>query len=179
MNVTATDGVELDMLAKYGEDPPDDPYADYQASQENRVPNRQPGNNPTGHEEPRYQFTPGGSFILDTDPTPVPVWGKDDQVAWADGEALMVAAAQGLGKTTLMQQLTLGRCGFPEYASLLGLPIMPGHRRVLYLAMGRPKQIARSFRRMVTEGQRDMLNDRLLVWQGPPPGDLASIRGCC
>jgi hypothetical protein len=61
--------------------------------------------------ERRYQFVPGGSFILDTDATPVPLWGQDDQVWWSDGEGLIIAGAQGLGKTTLAQQVVLGRCG--------------------------------------------------------------------
>ena len=39
--------------------------------------------------------------------------------------------------------------------------------------MDRPRQAARSFRRMVTDDQRDELNERLLVWKGPPPQDLA------
>ncbi len=39
--------------------------------------------------------------------------------------------------------------------------------------MDRPQQAARSFRRMVGEGWRSELDDRLAVWQGPPPYDLA------
>lgn len=120
-----------------------------------------------------YTFTPGGSFILDTDPSPQPLWGVDDQVLLASGEALVIAGGQGLGKTTLAQQLTLGRCGFAEYATLLGFPIEPGQRTTLYLAMDRPQQAARSFRRMVGEVWRDELNAGLKVWQGPPPYDLA------
>jgi hypothetical protein len=127
---------------------------------------------PPEPEEPRYHFTPGGSFILDTDSTPRALWGEGDQVFWADGEALMISSRQGLGKTTLAQQLALGWGGFDRYAQLLGYPIEEG-RRVLYLAMDRPRQIARSFRRMVDEDQRAQLDERLIVWQGPPPGDLA------
>ena len=55
----------------------------------------------------------------------------------------------------------LGRCAFGEYAELLGYPIKPGARRTLYLAMDRPQQAARSFRRMVGEGWRSELDDRL------------------
>jgi hypothetical protein len=122
---------------------------------------------PTG-----YQFLPGGQFILDTDPVPTPLWGDGEQVLWADGESLIIAGAQGLGKTTLAQQLALGWAGFPKYGELLGFPIEPG-RRLLYLAMDRPQQAARSFRRMVTEDQRAELDDRIVVWRGPPPTDLA------
>jgi hypothetical protein len=111
-------------------------------------------------EERAYQFTPGGSFILDTDPTPQPLWGDGDQVLWADGESLVIDGPQGVGKTTLAQQLALGRAGFDVHTKLLGFPIIPGQRRVLYLAMDRPKQAARSFRRMVGEAWRAELDER-------------------
>jgi AAA domain len=123
--------------------------------------------------EPDYRFTPGGSFILDTDPEPKALWGDGDQVLWADGEALMIPGPQGVGKSTIAQQAALGRCAFSNYAELLGFRIIPGEKRVLYLAMDRPKQIARSFRRMVGDTWRAELDARLVVWQGPPPGDLA------
>jgi hypothetical protein len=120
-------------------------------------------------KEPAYQFTLGGSFILDTDPAPRPLWGEGDQVLWADGESVIIDGPQGVGKTTIAQQLALARAGFDEYSELLGFPIVSGQHRVLYLAMDRPKQAARSFRRMVGEAWRSELNDRLIVWQGPPP----------
>lgn len=119
------------------------------------------------------RFLPGGSFILDTDPDPRPVWGRGGEVLWAEGEALTIVGGQGVGKTTLAQQLVLGRCGFEEYATVLDFPVEPGASRTLYLAMDRPKQAARSFRRMVGEVHRDDLNDRLLVWEGPPIVDVA------
>jgi replicative DNA helicase len=121
-------------------------------------------------------FTPGGQFILDLPPEPVPTWGNGGDVLWAEGESLILVGGQGTGKTTLAQQLTLGRCGFPEYATLLGYPVR-ADERVLYLAMDRPQQIARSFRRMVGEAWRDELNDRLMVWPGPPLSDMAKDTG--
>lgn len=121
----------------------------------------------------QYTFRAGGSFILDTPADPEPIWGSGADVLLADGEALIIAGGQGLGKTTLAQQLALGLIGIPEYADLLGYPVTPVRRRVLYLAMDRPKQAARSFRRMVGEAMRAELNARLAVWQGPPPYDLA------
>jgi replicative DNA helicase len=39
--------------------------------------------------------------------------------------------------------------------------------------MDRPQQAARSFRRMVGEAWRAELDQRISVWQGPPPFDLA------
>ncbi len=130
-----------------------------------------------GQGTPTYAFVPGGSFILDTSPDPEPLWGSGTEVLLAEGEALIIAGGQGLGKTTLAQQLTLGRCGFGEYADLLGWPIKPGAQRTLYLAMDRPNQASRSFRRMVGEQWRADLDDRLVVWRGPPPADLARYTG--
>jgi len=124
-----------------------------------------------------YVFTSGGSFVLDTPADPEALWGAGSDVLLADGEALIIAGGQGLGKTTIAQQLALGRCGFGEYAELLGYPVKPGEARVLYLAMDRPRQAARSFRRMVGESWRQELDERLVVWQGPPPADLAKHGG--
>ena len=77
--------------------------------------------------ETGYQFMPGGNFVLDTDPVPQALWGDGDQVLWADGEALIIAGAQGLGKTTLVQQLALGWLGFDKYAESARLPDRAGH----------------------------------------------------
>lgn len=124
-------------------------------------------------ERTPYVFTPGGSFILDGSDRPASWWGAGDNIIGADGEALLIAGGQGTGKTTVAQQLALGRAGLPEYANLLGYPVTPTRGRVLYLAMDRPRQIARSLRRMVGEAMRAELDDKLTVWEGPPPHDLA------
>jgi len=79
--------------------------------------------------------------------------------------------AQGVGKTTLAQQLVRARVGLVD--SVLDRPVQPGERRVLYLAMDRPAQAARSMRRCFTESERAQLDDKLVIWQGPPPHDLA------
>jgi hypothetical protein len=44
---------------------------------------------------------------------------------------------------------------------------------VLYLAMDRPAQISRALRRIFNETDRDVLAEKLNVWEGPPPGDVA------
>jgi hypothetical protein len=112
----------------------------------------------------------GDKFILDS-PAGVPaVWGADSDVLWAEGEPLMVVAGDGAGKTTLAGQLALARIGIG--GELLGLPITEG-RGVLYVAADRPRQIQRSFRRMVDEGDRKTLHDRLAFWKGPLPFDVA------
>lgn len=113
----------------------------------------------------------GGAFVLDSPNVPHSIWGAGSDVLWAEGEALMIAGGSGLGKTTLSGQLVRGRLGLTT--DLLGLPIAPGQRRVLYLAMDRPSQISRSLGRLFTEADRRHLDDRLVVWRGPPPKDLA------
>lgn len=126
-----------------------------------------------GPERIPYTFQPGGSFILDESDLPSAWWGSGESVLAACGESLVIAGPMGTGKSTLGQQLALGRAGFDEYADLLGFPIMPSADRVLYLAMDRPRQIARSLRRMVGDAWRAQLDERVLVWKGPPPHDLA------
>ncbi|MGH8878474.1 MAG: AAA family ATPase [Stackebrandtia sp.] len=113
----------------------------------------------------------GGAWVLDVpDHTPA-IWGSGDEVLWAAGEALMIAGGQGTGKTTLAHQLIRGRLGLDN--SLLGFPIAPGNRRVLYLGMDRPRQAARAMRRIVTEDERAVLDEHLRIWPGPPPADIA------
>jgi len=55
---------------------------------------------------------------------------------------------------------------------VLGLPVAPA-RKVLYLAMDRPQQIARALSRHVSAEHRAILAEHLAVWKGPPPADLA------
>lgn len=124
----------------------------------------------------RYTFRPG-SIILDEAGRPPAWWGYGDEILGACGESLIIAGPMGLGKSTIGQQLALGRCGFSEYSELFGLPITPGRGRVLYLAMDRPRQITRSMRRMVGEAWRAELDERLAVWTGPPPYDMAKHPG--
>jgi AAA domain len=109
--------------------------------------------------------------VLDIpDETPA-IWGEGSDIAWAQREALMIAGGNGVGKTTLAAQLTRGRIGLDR--ALLGLPVAPGRRRVLYLAMDRPAQTSRALRRCFTADERHVLDECLLVWKGPPPLDLA------
>lgn len=130
-------------------------------------PNAQAGHDTAG-EPP---FVPGGGWILDQPDTVPAVWGDGDEVLWASGESLIISGQPGTGKTTLLQQVVLARLGLGK--EVLGWPVAPGGR-LLYLAMDRPRQIARSFRRMVTPDWRAKLDEALVVWPGPPPGDLAA-----
>lgn len=116
-----------------------------------------------------FRFTSGLDWInAETDEIPA-LWGEDSEVLWADGEGLLVAAAQGVGKTTLAGNIVAGMLtGTP----VLGRPIRPA-QRVLYLAMDRPRQARRALRRQLASIAPDALQDRLIVWEGPPPSDLA------
>jgi replicative DNA helicase len=118
----------------------------------------------------------GGRFILDS-PEGVPaIWGRGTQVLWPKGEALMIAGGQGLGKTTLAGQLVAGLLGTGSDL-VLGLPVADLRCKILYLAMDRPRQIARSLRRQFGPADRHVLSERLVVWEGPPPRDLAANPG--
>ena len=125
-----------------------------------------------GAAAPTRLLKPGGSLILDAPDQPVPVWGEGERVLMAQGEALLIVGPQGVGKSTLAQQLALARCGVERFADILDLPVTPGSGRVLYLAMDRPKQITRSMRRMIREEDRELLDDRLRFHEGPPPARL-------
>jgi replicative DNA helicase len=113
----------------------------------------------------------GAEFVFQESDMVASVWGDGSQVLWASGEGCMIDAQQGLGKTTLAQQLVLARIGVRP-ASLLGFPVATDDRPVLYLAMDRPRQAARSLRRMVGEVNRELLRERLRVWRGPLPFNL-------
>lgn len=114
----------------------------------------------------------GGSFVLDMPSTPPSVWGNGEAIGWAQGEALMICGPAGVGKTTVAVQLVAGRLGLGS-GHLLDLPIQAGSGRVLYLAMDRPPQISRAMARLFSADDREILDDRLVVWKGPPPYDLA------
>ena len=113
-----------------------------------------------------------GSSLLDVPSCVESVWGDGHQSLWAKGEPLVVYGPEGVGKTTLDQQLALKIIGIGE-PSLLGFTVQ-GPRRVLYVAADRPAQVWRSFRRMVGEEDRQLLHDGLALWRGPLPFDLAT-----
>ncbi len=119
----------------------------------------------------QQQLVRGGTFVLDQ-PREIPaLWGSGDRVLWARGEALMVVGPAGVGKTTLAQQVVIARLGLTS--EVLDLPVVSTASRVLYLACDRPPQIARSLARMVRSVDRELLDDRLVIWKGPPPRDFA------
>lgn len=122
---------------------------------------------------PLTHLVAGGTFVLDTPTAIAPRWGTPAEVLWQRGESLMIAAPPGVGKTTMAVQLVEALIGLGS-GSVLGLPVEPA-RRVLYLAMDRPRQIARAMSRRFGPEHREVLNDRLVVHRGPLPTDLSKV----
>jgi replicative DNA helicase len=121
--------------------------------------------------QPRGRQAVDGATFVFREPAEVPaVWGKGEQVCWAQGEGLLLVGPDGVGKSTLQQQLICARIGLR--AEFLEMSVTPSEQRVLYIAADRPRQAARSFRRMVSESDEDVLGERLVVWEGPLPFDL-------
>lgn len=113
----------------------------------------------------------GASWMFDGEDVNAILWGATDEVLWAEGEALMIAAPPGLGKTTLAGMLIRGQLGLDT--KVLGLPIAEVDAPILYLAMDRPRQIRRSMKRQFSEEERPLIAGRLLMRPGPPIADLA------
>lgn len=109
-------------------------------------------------------------FLYSEELNQPPLWGSKDRVAWAPGESLMLVSATGVGKSTLSQNIMLGRLGL--IATVLEMPVRDTGGKVLYLAMDRPKQIARAMRRLLQPDYKDVLQERLIVHKGPLPVDI-------
>lgn len=117
-------------------------------------------------------FTPGGSFVLDVPDVAPAVWGDGKDVIWAQGESLMICGPSGVGKTTLALQVLRARLGLQD--KVLGYSVAQTGGRILYLVMDRPAQFRRAAARLFTEDDRELLDERLVVWKGPPPKDIAA-----
>jgi replicative DNA helicase len=89
----------------------------------------------------------------------------------AAGESLFLVAPPGLGKTTMAQRLARGLIGL-DGSELLGYPITPTDKPVVYVAADRPRQGQRSLKRMTTEADRAKLNEMLYVHAGPLPFNI-------
>lgn len=122
-------------------------------------------------EEFRDLMVPGGEFILRA-PKKVPaLWGHEgSDVWWSPGEGLMITGTTGVGKSTLAGLLVRGRMGFLDQVA--GYPVVPGKKKVLYLAMDRPRQIQRALRRQFGDLSEEQINTKLAVWSGPPPSSF-------
>ncbi|WP_425472978.1 DnaB-like helicase N-terminal domain-containing protein [Streptomyces botrytidirepellens] len=111
----------------------------------------------------------GWRFVSETGADREPLWGTREKSAWASGESLMIVGSPGVGKTTLAHQVILARLGLED--TVLDMPVAPS-KRVLYLAMDRPMQIAKAMARRVSVADAAVLRERLAVWQGPLPATL-------
>lgn len=114
----------------------------------------------------------GSSFLFDLPDVTPARWGNGTEILWARGESCMIVGPPGVGKTTLTSQVVRGLLGLQE--TVLGLSVQPA-KRVLYLAMDRPQQIARAAARTFSKDQEHaaVIADRLMFWPGPPREDLA------
>lgn len=113
----------------------------------------------------------GGDWFGDGDSSVVPIWGTPDRCAWSSGEGFMICGRQGTGKTTLLGQLLFASLGLID-PEVLGMPVAPAGR-VGYIAADRPRQIKRAHARLWKPEHADVLNERLIVWEGPFDEDLA------
>lgn len=113
------------------------------------------------------QMTTGESFVFDTTDELLPMWGDGDDVLWSSGESLIIAGSTGVGKSTLAQNVLLASLGIGG-TEVLGQPVQQIEGRALYIAADRPPQIRRSLRRMVSESDRAILKEKLLIQNGPP-----------
>ncbi|MGH7540179.1 MAG: AAA family ATPase [Gemmatimonadota bacterium] len=120
----------------------------------------------------RDRLVDGGAFIFDGPVDVEPVWGRDREVAAAQGEPTLIVGPDGVAKTTLAERIALAAIGIGP-REVLGLPVS-SFERVGYVAADRPRQARRSFRRMVGPEDRETLEERLVVWPGPLPFDLVA-----
>ena len=118
-----------------------------------------------------FAFQKGGTWALDGPAKVHAIWGRDDEVLWAAGQSCYIVGPTGVGKTTIGSQLVFARLGLRD--DFLGYPVENSAGKVLVLASDRPKQAQGVYHRLARPADRDLLDDRLVVWQGPPPRDLA------
>src|SRR5262245_54457071 len=101
---------------------------------------------PDAAGEHRYHAIPLADWIHDVPDTPEVIWGDGSEVVWASGELLLAASYTGVGKTTLLSCVIDAATGQAP-PSLLGYPFGRTFKRVLLLALDRPRQIRRAMQR--------------------------------
>jgi replicative DNA helicase len=155
-----------------------DPFGDERDNSVRRVVERNAALDRAGFTDRGLRL--GGQTILDAPEVIPAIWGSGAEVLWPEGEPTMIAARTSVGKSALAQNLVVTMLGIGP-SRVIGWPVKPATGRVLYLAMDRPAQIARSFRRLVGPVDRDTLNDQLIFWHGLLPfrldgDDTTSLR---
>jgi hypothetical protein len=116
----------------------------------------------------------GYEFMFGEVAEDVPIWGDGDRLLWTEGGGLMIPSDQGLGKSFTAQQIVLGRLGLGP-GHLLGLTLhkLAPEKSVVYLALDRPRQIARSMVRLFnTDAEREVAKQRLKIWTKTAPIDI-------
>lgn len=112
--------------------------------------------------------TPGGTWLLDESHVVEPIWGTPKQTLWSKGEPFYIFAPPGIGKSTLVQNLALVRSGVHE-GPVLDLPVQVDDGRTLYIAADRSRQVARSWRRMISRQDKEALDAVFVIHTGEPP----------
>lgn len=114
-----------------------------------------------------------GTWLFD-EPVGDPIWGNGPKILWALLQAVLIVSADGLGKTSVAQQLCLHLLGVRP-PSFLGFEVkpLPEDQIIVYLAMDRPEQARQSMLRMVSPTDKEELDRRCHLWQGPMPISVA------
>ncbi|AEK09529.1 DNA primase/helicase [Mycobacterium phage LittleE] len=139
-----------------------------------KAPENSPATAESGGDNPFGDFPPidAATWMFDSGEPPKPIWGTDSECLWASGESLMLAAPPGLGKSTLAGRLVRAQLGLQD--SVLGLPVAPSDKPILYLAADRPRQLQRSMLRQFSEDERSLISGKLFIRPGPPINNIAS-----
>jgi AAA domain len=119
-------------------------------------------------------FIDGATFLLSVGLDEPALWGAGDVCLWAPGESLMFVGPPGVGKSTMTHLVVFTRLGLLPDA--VGWPVVPGGSKILYLALDRPKQIARAMKRLARTDHWPILRERLVVRNGPLPVDICDER---
>ena len=115
----------------------------------------------------------GKAWLLSGSDKMQALWGDEERILAAHLQPTLIAGETGSSKTTLTQHLIFGCLSVPGYEYMLGLPVVPTEGNVLLLASDRPTQIRDSLRRFMNSTEAwDIIEERLVVWQGPPPEDV-------
>lgn len=109
---------------------------------------------------------PAGDWAMDTTVKARALIGQGDQILWARGEPLITCADTSHGKSTMNQNFLRATIGLLD--NVMGMAAEP-FKHVLYIAADRPHQIKASLKRMVTEANIDIWNERVHIHEGPLP----------
>ena len=115
-----------------------------------------------------------GSFVLDLPARLPALWGTSTHPAWVEGEGLMLVGPQGVGKTTIAQQLVLALAGL-RFAGARHEREAGRGARCSTSRWSRPLQIARSWSADGHRGRNaSSWSEHATVWRGPLPFSLVN-----